>query len=122
MKLKYNLKPFNPIRSEKLVENGLDNGFARSQSELVAMMNDHNLNDSLDNEVPPEFEEPDEPFVSGKLANLGGKLPSEITPAKRAVAYAAAETTKPSATKPASTKKEVKVSSMECLCVPNFFF
>lgn len=83
----------------------LDNGFLKSSGDLVTMMNDHNLNDTLDEEVPPTFHEPEEPFVAGKLANLGGKLPSENGSSKRAVPYSVAETAKSPA-----AKKEAKVS------------
>nr|XP_008190673.1 PREDICTED: uncharacterized protein LOC661951 isoform X2 [Tribolium castaneum] len=53
-------------------------------SDIVELMNNHNLNDSLDNEEMPElgFDEVDEPVFTGKLANLGGKLPSEMVEKK----------------------------------------
>lgn len=85
-------------------KDNLDNGFMKtSSSELVALMNNHNLNDSLDNEMPPHFEEQNQPIFCGKLANLGGKLPSENGITKRSVPYTAA--------KAPVVKKEAKVSN-----------
>ncbi|XP_044264716.1 zinc finger C2HC domain-containing protein 1C isoform X2 [Tribolium madens] len=48
-------------------------------SDIVEMMNNHNLSDCLDNEQMPDlgFDEVDESVFPRKLANLGGKLPSE---------------------------------------------
>lgn len=65
---------------ERIFEN--NNGsdaFFNSQNDLIAMMNNHNLAESLDNERLPDFgfDEIDDVPVKGKLANLGGKLPSQ---------------------------------------------
>lgn len=58
--------------------NGGD-AFFNSQNDLIAMMNNHNLAESLDNQRLPDFgfDEIDDVPVKGKLANLGGKLPSQ---------------------------------------------
>lgn len=90
---------------ESYQERIMDNGFVKSPNDLVAMMNNHNINDNLDSEVPPQFDEPDEAFISGKLANLGGKLPSENGFSKKHVPFTVAAVAKAPA-----TKKETKVS------------
>lgn len=51
--------------------------------DLVEMMNNHNLGDYLDGEEPPGLvDDGDELAFTGKLANLGGKLPSETVALK----------------------------------------
>lgn len=82
----------------------VNNDFMKSPNDLVTMMNNHNLHDTLDNEVPPHFDEPDEVLFSGKLTNLGGKLPSENGVPKRSEPYPMT-----AATKTAVVKKETKV-------------
>lgn len=85
-------------------KDNMNNDFIKSSNDLVTMMNNHNLHDTLDSEAPPHFEEPDEVLFSGKLANLGGKLPSENGVLKRSVPYSIT-----AATKTPAVKKETKV-------------
>lgn len=95
-------------REREFVKDDLRNNFIKSHNhDLVTMMNNHNLNDSLDDEVLPSFDEPDEPLFRGKLANLGGKLPSENGLSKPSVPYTFTTTKTP------AVKKETKV------CVKN---
>lgn len=108
METVYNNNGNEQIYREQIYEkDNRNNDFMNSASDLVDMMNNHNLNDSLDNEVPPHFDEPDHVLFSGKLANLGGKLPSEIgiSNSKRSVPYTTTITAK---TTPVA-KKETKV-------------
>ncbi|KRT83330.1 hypothetical protein AMK59_3083, partial [Oryctes borbonicus] len=51
----------------------------KQENDLVSLMNDHNLNDNLDNEELPNvgLDEVDEPSFPTKLANVGGLLPSQ---------------------------------------------
>ena len=52
--------------------------FEKDDNELSDLMNDHALEDSLDNEeMPIDMDECDEPVTIGKLVNVGGKLPSQ---------------------------------------------
>lgn len=56
--------------------NTLPNG---SHSDIVELMNNHNLDESIENEQMPQigFDSPDDLSFTKKLSNLGGKLPSE---------------------------------------------
>lgn len=103
----YNNNGGEETYQERTIErDNLNNGFIKSSNDLVAMMNNHNLNDSLESEMPPTFDEPDEPFISGKLANLGGKLPSENGISRnKTVPFTVAE-----AAKAPAARKESKVS------------
>jgi uncharacterized C2H2 Zn-finger protein/type II secretory pathway pseudopilin PulG len=67
------------FQEHKFETDNLNQTFNKTHADIIELMNNHNLNDSLDNEEMPEigFDEPDEPCFTGKLANLGGKLPSE---------------------------------------------
>lgn len=58
---------------EHVFEN--DNGSVfRSENEIIALMNNHNLTDSLDDEILPDLgvDEADDKTVARKLHNLGG--------------------------------------------------
>lgn len=54
----------------------------RPHTDLVELMNNHNLDDSIENEEMPQigFDSPDDLGFTRKLSNLGGKLPSESAP------------------------------------------
>nr|XP_023027670.1 uncharacterized protein LOC111515691 [Leptinotarsa decemlineata] len=52
-------------------DEGEDNHHSKSHREMIDMMNNHNLNDSLDNEVMPQigFDEVDDPCLETKVAD-----------------------------------------------------
>ncbi|XP_063921154.1 zinc finger C2HC domain-containing protein 1C-like isoform X2 [Zophobas morio] len=58
----------------------LNKTFNKAQFDIIDMMNNQNLNDTLDNEEMPQLEvdELDETMFTGKLTNVGGRLPSEV--------------------------------------------
>ncbi|GJQ66023.1 hypothetical protein Trydic_g4113 [Trypoxylus dichotomus] len=59
-------------------ENDADDSI-KQENDIISLMNNHNLNDSLDNEELPNvgLDEVDEPAFPTKLANVGGLLPSQ---------------------------------------------
>ncbi|XP_030766989.1 zinc finger C2HC domain-containing protein 1C isoform X2 [Sitophilus oryzae] len=63
----------------KTVEESFDT--VDGHNNLIDMMNRQNLNGNLDNEEMPQigFDEEKPLYFKGKLANVGGKLPSQMT-------------------------------------------
>ncbi|XP_049817086.1 zinc finger C2HC domain-containing protein 1C isoform X2 [Aethina tumida] len=55
-----------------------DDNYRSPSYDLIEMMNRNNIDDDLDNEILPQIGfDDDEPYMRGKLANVGGKLPSQ---------------------------------------------
>ncbi|XP_017784087.1 PREDICTED: uncharacterized protein LOC108567882 isoform X2 [Nicrophorus vespilloides] len=84
--------------------------YLEEHKDIVDMMNNHNLEDKLDDEELPqigfdEFEEPT--IVTGKLANVGGKLPSQVAAPKKKPPQPTAKTT----VKPKTIMKKPLVKS-----------
>lgn len=100
----YNNNNGDETYEEHRYENDNLNKTYNKSRDIIEMLNNHNLNDSLENEQMPEigFDEPDEPYFTGKLVNLGGKLPSENVKNEK-------KTTNKSSTLGKTFRKESKV-------------
>lgn len=100
-----------------------DNDFFSTEKDLVSMLNNHNLNDNLDDEELPNFEidEYDEAAFTGKLRNVGGRLRSENeAPMKNGIEPKPSRTNN-NLTTPGRTpaKRDAKVSGFLKLCFKN---
>lgn len=75
----YNNNGGEETYEEHRYSNDNDAPFYNTERDLVALLNSHNLNDNLDDEELPNFgiDEGDDTNFSGKLSNVGGRLPSE---------------------------------------------